>query len=215
MGWRLSSLGAPPRVAAFGVALWAAACAAERVPPPETAARQWAEALESGDPARVHPWLSSRAREELSDEEIAALLEGEKEELGQLGRELKAQELSSRARARLLLEDGTEVTLELEEGRFLLRGAGVVPAAPQSPLAALAELRVALERKSLPSLLLLLSEEERRKFEDLFESLVSALAEGEFGRVRVTGERAEVELPSGVRVLLRREGGAWRVEEIE
>jgi hypothetical protein len=80
---------------------------------------------------------------------------------------------------------------------------------------ALDGLRRALARRSYPALLRVLSAESRGAVETDLRALAAALENPATLDVKVEGDRADVDVGGGHRVTLRREGGTWRVEDIE
>jgi hypothetical protein len=119
------------------------------------------------------------------------------------------------ARAELHFADGEAVHLSLEEGEFRLDSAGTLPARARTPEEALDELRRALARRSYPAVLRLLSGEAQGAIEDNLRSLVEGLEDPSTLDVRFAGERADVHVPGGHVVRLRRQDGVWRVEDFE
>jgi hypothetical protein len=72
-----------------------------------------------------------------------------------------------------------------------------------------------LQRKSLAGLLALLETNKRRELEGQLEALVVTLSELDAAVVEVRGDRAEMSFPSGIRLILRRQSGAWRIEDVQ
>jgi hypothetical protein len=141
------------------------------------------------------------------------LVNESKDELRRLGREVRSPTARVEARAELLHADGDVAVLELEDGRFLVSAAAGLPSNPRTPEAALGDLRQALARRSYPALLRVLTRDGRGAVESDLRSLVSGLEHPETLRVKVTGDAAEVEIPGGHLVRLKREGGVWRVDD--
>jgi hypothetical protein len=79
----------------------------------------------------------------------------------------------------------------------------------------LAGLRQALSRRSYIALVRVLSAETRGALESDVSSIVEGLQDPETLDVQVSGDDAEVELPSGHSVRLKREAGVWRVEDLK
>ncbi len=212
--------GRGPRVLRLGVVVCVglAGCAAPVVPPAEGAAEAYARAIERGDDQALEVLLTERSRRELGKDEVARLLRDNREELRRRSRALlacKEQACESKTRARVRFADGTETSLVVENTAFRLDGAGILPAHPPTPEAALRELAVAVERGSLAALLPLLTRERRAEFSGDLELLGRALAEPDLNRLEVRGDHAEITLAVGLRIVLRREDGAWLIEAIE
>lgn len=136
-------------------------------------------------------------------------------ELAGLGRSVKESRTSIEARAEVRYVDGERATLVLEQGAFRIVGADGLPAQAHTPEQALADLRGALARRSYAALLRVLSRSAASALDRDLQSLVEGLAEPEALDVRVEGDRAEVLVPGGHKVRLRREAGAWRVDDFE
>ncbi|MGC4088891.1 MAG: DUF4159 domain-containing protein [Polyangiaceae bacterium] len=112
-------------------------------------------------------------------------------------------------------EDGEQAELALESGVFRVGSASALPAAARTPAEALAGLRQALARRSYMALVRVLSAETRGAVESDLSSIVDGLQDPDTLEVQVSGDDAEVELPSGHSVRLKREAGVWRVEDSE
>jgi hypothetical protein len=134
-------------------------------------------------------------------------------ELEAQGRALRAPGGTVEARAQVLLADGSEVELSLEDGGFYVDAAATLPSAARTPAQALDGLRRALSRRSYPALLRVLSVEARSAVERDLRALVQGLEDPAALDVRVNGDRADIELPGGHSVSLKREDGVWRVED--
>ena len=119
------------------------------------------------------------------------------------------------ATARIPLTNGNDVELTLENDGFRVDAAETLPSAARTPTAALEGLRQALGRRSYPAFLRVLSAETRFAIESDLRSLTAGLGDPKSLDVRVEGDRAEVELPGGHSVRLKREGGIWRVEDLK
>jgi hypothetical protein len=119
------------------------------------------------------------------------------------------------ASAEARFNDGESTTLVLEDGSFLIDAATLLPARPRTPSQALSGLRRALARRSYPALMALMSSDSRGALESDLGSLVSGLEHPETLDIQVNGDSAEVQLPTGHRVLLKREAGVWRVLDFD
>ena len=188
------------------------------MPPAQSAAVAYADAIERGDAAQVRALLTERARAEFDEAAVGRLLRENKNELQRSSKWIKAAHLGSglepSTNALLVFENGSEVRLEIEEGSFRLAGGGTLPAAPPTPQAAAAELKLALQRRSLPALLALLDESKRQEVEGQLDALMAALEQLDVALVETKGDRAEMSLPAGVTLVLSRKSGAWKIEEI-
>ncbi len=181
--------------------------------------RAYSEALRTKDARALRGMLTEQSRTDLSEADVKRLLADNEAELGKRAAAFegctKSESCRPETRAQLTFADGSETELVGEGGIFHLVAAGSIPAAPPTPEAALVELRLALERRSLPLLLRLLEQGKRQELEGSFDLLVEALRGLDMGWVETRGDRAHVDLPGGVHVSLRRVRGAWWIEDIE
>jgi hypothetical protein len=189
-------------------------CASDSLPDPRDAARAYAEAATLGDAARIHGLLSRNAQRRFGREGTRRLVADARSELAHDGNALLAPGTRVEGEATVLLADGGEAALSLEGDRFRIDAAATLPNAARTPAQALDGLRRALEHRSYAALLRVLSADTRGAVEGDVRSLVTALADPSSLDVRVSGDRAEVEVPGGHAVSLRREGGVWRVEDV-
>jgi hypothetical protein len=79
----------------------------------------------------------------------------------------------------------------------------------------LSGLRQALARRSYAAMVRVLSAETRGALESDVSAIVRGLEDPETLDVEIEGDEAEVELPSGHVVKLKREAGVWRVEDLK
>jgi hypothetical protein len=159
--------------------------------------------------------LTSEARRSLGPEGTRRLVTDARSELGAQGRALLRPGARVEATATLPLRDGTSVELALGPAGFRIASADTLPSGARTPVEALEDLRTALARRSYPALLRVLSSKARTAVEKDLRSLESGLADPKTLDVKVTGDRAEVEIPGGHAVTLEREGGTWRVDDIQ
>src|SRR5262245_62324 len=193
----------------------AAACSRSELPDPRVAARAYAEAAARGDADALHAMLTTEARRSYGSEGTRRLVGDARAELGAQGKALLGPGARVDATATVPLRDGTSVELELEPSGFHVASADTLPSGARTPVEALEDLRRALARRSYPALLRVLSEKTRTAVEKDMRSLESGLADPKSLDVKVTGDRAEVEIPGGHAVTLEREGGTWRVDDIQ
>lgn len=196
------------------VALAALGCQRPRVADPQAAARAYAAAAQRGDGEAIYAMLSERSQRELGPEGTKRLVAEARRELQAQGAALSRPGVVVEAAAVVRFEDGEQAQLELEDGAFYVVSAGVLPSAPRTPAQALGDLRQALSRRSYGALLRVLSVETRGALESDVRALVRGLADPETLDVELRGEDAEVELPGGHVVKLKRESGVWRVEDV-
>lgn len=190
------------------------ACAKPRVADPREAANEYAQALSRSDGDAIYEMLSRRSQRDLGRADTRRLVSESKRELAAQAEELKHKSALIKARAVIRFEDGEQAELDLEEGVFKVGSVGAVPAAARTPAEALGDLRRALSRRSYPAILRLLSSETGGQLESDLSALVSGLEDPQTLDIQVQGEAAQVELPGGHRIELKREAGIWRVEDM-
>jgi len=214
------------RAAALAASLCALGCGAPALTPPDAAVRAYAEATARGDSAALHAMLSEEARRGLTLEELRARVGDAKAELAEHGAlALRTIELdASRAdaavsppleiRADALLDGGARASLTLEDGGFAIDDGDLLPTRARSPVAVLARLRAALARRDYAALVRLLSPTSARALEESLGSLVEGLDQPDALLIDERGDGAVVRVPGGHVVRLRREGGAWFVDDL-
>ena len=195
--------------------LLALGCASQRVPDPKVTARAYASAAERGDADAIYALLTPEGRRALGPAGTKQLVQESKSELGRTARAIRSNDARVEASAETRFSDGESATLVLENGRFYVDAASLLPARPRSPSQALSGLRRALARRSYPALMALMSGDSRGALESDVSALVNALEHPETLDIQVNGDAAEVQLPSGHRVLLKREAGVWRVLDFD
>jgi len=185
-------------------------------PEPRSALRAWAAAVRARDAGAAYALLDERARSETDAARFQALFDANHAELTAQAQALDARAASDvRARARLTLVDGEVVALVLEDGAWRIDGGVLDAPGLRAPEDAIAALRRALARRSLPGVLRVLSRETRADVEAEIARFLEASGDVAALETRTEGDTAEVRLGSGVRVTLVREGGAWRVVDVE
>jgi hypothetical protein len=205
--------------ACWTVWLWLAlsACGAGdagRVPDPTQPAAQLARAIERDRPDDAYALLDPRLRAQLSRERFAALWQDNRGELRELGHKLRHRQLDAQARARVELDDGERVVVVLQDGGWRIEGGVLDAQALATPLDAVAELRRALQRQSLPALLRVLSRERRAAWMATFERSAEQTADPLDLRIEVHGDEAIVHLTGGGEIHLKREAGRWQIWDV-
>lgn len=183
------------------------------MPDPRAAAERFAQAAERGDSDAVYSMLTHRDQVRYGREGTRRLVGQSSAELRTLGRQIRSADTRVEARAEILHSDGDLAVLELEDGQFKVGAAAGLPSNPRTPEAALADLRQALLRRSYAALLRVLSPETRGAVESDVRSLVGGLEHPETLHIKVTGDSAEIEIPGGHIVRLKRDAGVWRVDD--
>lgn len=190
-------------------------CARPHVADPAPAVRAYVAAAKTGDADALYALLSKRSRRHLGREGTRRLVSDTRRELAASAEALSGPGVRTQAFAEVRYDDGERALLELEDGVFKVGSADALPAAPRTPVDALAALRKALARRSYAALLRVLSLETQSALESDWNALVRGLENPETLDVRVRGDRAEVELSGGHVIRLRRELGVWRIEDLQ
>jgi len=190
-------------------------CSRPAVPDPKVAALEFARAAEAGDHTAVYALMTEQSKMQYGPAQTKALVEDAKTELKRTGAALEQGPLAVQARAEIRYSDGEHAVLELEEGHFRVAELGTLPSGAVTPAQALSELRVALARRSYPALMRVMTGSSRGTMENDMRSLVNGLEEPETLDIDVEGDRAEVELPDGHTVRLKREEGVWKIEDFD
>ncbi len=192
-----------------------AGCASQRVPDPKVTVRAYASAAERGDADAIYALLTPEGKRALGQNGTRQLVTESKDELARTARALRGEGARVEASAEARFTDGESATLVLENGRFFVDAASLLPARPRTPSQALSGLRRALARRSYPALMALMASDSRGALESDLGSLVTGLEHPETLDVQINGDSAEVLLPTGHRVLLKRETGIWRVIDFD
>jgi hypothetical protein len=206
----------------LGVGRWLAlaaflgvGCAGQRLPDPKVTARAYAAAAARGDADAIYDLLTPDGQRALGRSGTRQLVSESKSELSRTARGLQSEAARVEASAEARFTDGESATLVLEEGRFLVDAASLLPARPRTPSQALSGLRRALARRSYPALMALMTGDSQSALESDLGSLVSGLEHPETLDIQQSGDSAEVQLPTGHRILLKREAGVWRVLDFD
>lgn len=203
--------------ACAGVAATLVACASApepRVADPAVTTRAVGKALSEGNADAAYAWLHPELREKTSSAAFRERVKLAGDEARELGSELAEAHEPPVARAEVTLDSGERVSLVLSEGQWRIAGGVLDSVQLDTPLAAVAELRHALLRRSLPALLRLLARERRTELEALVEATLEQSADVHDLVVEVSGERAVVRLSGGGEIHLRREAGKWRLWDV-
>ncbi len=192
-----------------------AGCASQNVPDPRGAANEYAAAAARGDADAIYGMMTTSAKQERSKDDVRHIVVGERAELAEQGRALSAKDARVAATARLRFEDGEETALELKEGQFWVTSAGALPGGARTPEQALDQLRRVIARRSYAGLMRVLSPSTRAAIEQDLRTLVAGLEKPDSLQVQVTGDNANVSVPGGHHVRLKRDGGVWRIDDFD
>jgi hypothetical protein len=198
-----------------GISLCLTECASGRVPDPRAAARAYADAAVRGDADALYAMMTASSRQLRSKADTKRLLDDQRGELIEQGRELLRPDVRVEATARLRYADGEEAALELRDGQYWVTAAGALPGGARTPEEALDQLRRVLARRSYPALMRVLSPTTRAAVENDMRTLVDGLSEPGTLPVQVNGDAAVVPVPGGHQVKLKRESGVWRVDDFD
>ncbi len=198
------------------VGWFAAGCASSTlVPRPEDAVSRYLAAVRVQDADALYGLLSPDSRRALSRADVARLLAEQKDELSQHAAALSGPGQVVTTHARIRYGDGEIVSVKMSHGAFVIDAATGLPASARTPVQALSQLRAVLARRSFGGLMRVLSARTRALIEAEFRSLVEGLNEPESLTIDVGSDVATVVLTGGHRVRLRREDGAWHVDDID
>ncbi len=203
------------RSALFGAFLLLGGCASQRVPDPKVTARAYASAAQRGDAEAIYALLTPDGQRALGRSGTRLLVREARSELARTARSIQSPDARTEASAEARFLDGESATLVLENGRFLVDASSLLPARPRTPSQALSGLRRALARRSYPALMALLAEDSRGAVESDLGALVNGLEHPETLDIQLNGDAAEVQLPTGHRITLKREAGIWRVLDFD
>lgn len=190
-------------------------CSRPVIPDPRAAVRDYAAAAEHGDSDAIYSMLTREAQRTYGRSGTRKLVEGSRKELADSARALASGRATVQAEATVRYADGEEADLVVEDGRFRIGSAQALPAGARTPEQALAELRAALARRSYAGLMRVLSRDTRSSLDNDLSSLVDGLEDPETLDVKVSGDRADVKLPGGHSVKLKREAGVWRIDDFD
>jgi hypothetical protein len=191
------------------------ACSAQRLPDPKVTAHAYASAAQRGDSDAIYALLTPEGQRALGKEGTRQLVRESKRELERTAKAIDSAGARVEANAEARFSDGESATLVLEEGRFRVDAASLLPARPRTPSQALSGLRRALSRRSYPALMALMSTDSQGALEADLGSLVNGLEHPETLDIQINGDIAEVELPTGHLIKLKREAGIWRVLDFD
>jgi len=186
------------------------------MPNPRDAADAYADAIDRGDSDAIYDMLDDETRRALTRDDVRRLVADQRAELADQAKAVRSSEARIRANATIRYQDGEDAVLELSDnGQFRIASADALPAGAKTPAQALQQLRRVLARRSYPGFIRVMSSSTRSAMENDIRSLIDGLENPEELEVRQTGDTAVVRTPGGRSILLRREEGIWRVEDID
>lgn len=190
-------------------------CASRGVPDPKAAAQAYAKAAQDGDADALYAMMTESSQRSLGREGTQRAVADARDELREQAAAVTGPGAETKQIARARFADGEEATLSLEDGAFRITSADALPAGARTPAQALDQLRRVLARRSYAGLMRVLSKETRASMERDLRTLVEGLERPEGLDVKVTGDRATVQITGGHVVRLRREGGLWTVDDFD
>ena len=195
---------------------WLAGCmAGVATGPPDEALRAYVDAVQTQDAERVHTLLNDETQALESRERLASLIEENSEELTEQTRELTEIVAGGiEARAELRLDNHELAVLVLEDGEWRIDGGILGAPTLRTPQDTVLALRAALVRRSLTGALRVLARDPRAELEADIQSLLEDTEDALGMDVAIEGNSARVRLPSGRELLLVREAGEWRIQEL-
>ncbi|MBK7581772.1 MAG: hypothetical protein IPI67_16385 [Myxococcales bacterium] len=190
-------------------------CGGQGLPDPKLAAAEYAAHVEQGDADAIYAMLTRDAQRAHGRTGVKNLVKESQAELSRTARSVASAGSKVEMQATVRFADGEQSALEVEDGNFRVSSAGALPLGARTPAQALAGLRQALARRSYAGVMRVLSSESQSAIENDMRSLVEGLEQPETLDVKISGDRAEVQLPGGHVVKLKREAGFWRVEDFD
>ncbi|MCA9607857.1 MAG: hypothetical protein KC619_19745 [Myxococcales bacterium] len=183
---------------------------------PSRTVQRYAGALARGDARAAWALLDEEARRGRSEEQHAALMQSNADELREQGAALgrAAGPETVDAHARVQLASGESVVLVLEEDGWRVDGGVLDAAGLATPLDAVAAFRRALMRRDLPGVERVMSRQTRAEWEAQIRRLVESTEDADDLEVEIQGNRARVRTTGGGSIELVRESGEWRVVDV-
>jgi hypothetical protein len=188
---------------------------------PQRAVQGWTEAVRRDDPHGAYALLSAPLRRALPYEEFERRWKETQKERAQQAVDLGAgirEEAGLGERARVTLADGKTADLVHEPSGWKLEAPLMAPVRASTPQDALRLLAAAIEARSYEGVLRILTQRRREALSLLVEAFERGLKSRLGEPIEVTGDRVFFEWAEGrmrFRVILVRENGEWRVEDVK
>jgi len=194
-------------------------CAHAPPPEPGEALAAYASALERNDARAAYALLAPPVRAHTSEADFAARWRSSTEERRAQAAELRASLRGPRAIdewAAVVFPDGGRVPLARDDDGWRLTSTALGEAHAATPVEALRQLAQALEARRFDLVVNLLGEplrsEVERQLRERLEQLRAALDQGR--ELEVVGDRARLQYGPGFRIDLHRQGGEWRIHDL-
>lgn len=182
--------------------------------PPQPTVERYLKSIETGDAASAYALLSTQQREHLTAVQFKARFDDTRAELTERAQQIRETGATAEAEATVELDNGETVKLVLEDGQWRI-AAGLLDASSlRTPVDAVQTLRRVLLRRDLAGLLALLTREERASWEAALGSVIESTADPLDWETEIAGDEATVRTTGGGVIVLRRESGRWRVQDI-
>jgi hypothetical protein len=196
--------------------VFCAACSGSSIPDAKIAARDFAAAIAKGDSQSLYAMLDARSKSEMTESQFRERLAASNNELRDRSNEIYSAADSIEVTARVRFANGSECSLVQQDSRFYLESSSVVPGGATTPTEALASLRDALQMRSYPALLMLLSPDVRAVVEAQLASIANALRDPSTIAVpMIAGDDLTIKLSNGHMIWLHREKNVWYVQKFQ
>jgi hypothetical protein len=206
---------------AFSLAALAGCPAAAGGPPPADpadAVQAWKRALEKDDPKAAYALLSPRVQKDLPyaefEKQWKETAAERQRQAAAMGKETGPLEAS----AVVALDDGKKARLLREKARWRLEAPLISSSRADTPQEAARLFAAALEDRSFPAVMKLLTPTRRDGIDAQIDAFVAGLRANVGREVTITGDVAIIEWREGSRVykitLKRDEKGDWRVDDV-
>jgi hypothetical protein len=200
---------------ALGASLLGVGCCAESLPEPETALRTWAAQLETEAPPAME-LASKAALSRFGRMGVEARLTSERSELVALLRESTAVGATVTLRVHWRLKDGRTLSFSRAgAGSWTLEAPPGLRGAPTTVEDFAREWGALMVQSDFSALTGLLVDKQRDQLEAMRSALAEELKEFSACEVKEQGDTAVISTPRGYVLRLRRQGGVWRLEELQ
>lgn len=179
---------------------------------PSAAVQRFLTAIRDQKLEVAYASLDPALRAGLSRERFDALARDSQRELNTVLEQLQRVDEAVVVRSKVQTEHGETVTLVLEDGEYHIAGGVLDAHALATPLDAVSELRRALLRGDLRSLLRVLTAERRASWDAAFGDTIARTEDPLDLRVEIRGDQAIVRLTGGGELHLRLEAGEWHID---
>ena len=198
-----------------GVFSLSVSCRPAQLVSPKSATLAYAEAIERQDVDALWELMSIEARQALSKADLKGLLLLHRAELKARARAIRKSQSAAHSQAIVLLDQGQQVELKEQEGRFVITADPLLVLVADTPIKAIERFRIALEARDLEQLFAGFAPSQRDELSLGLESLERALSELEFALVDINGTKSTVTFPGGTVIHLQQSSENWLITEIQ